>query len=179
MRVTINGKILEVVKGDITDESTDAIVNAANNHLWMGAGVAGAIKRRGGERIEEEAVAQGPVEPGEAVLTSAGALSARYVLHAAVMGQDLHTSADLIRRAYVGALAIAEREQLASVSVPALGTGVGGFSAFHAASILIGVSVDVLQRAKSLRHIRIVLFDDELLDAFTKELRLQFSSQRH
>lgn len=70
MQYLINKNRLEVVKGDITEETTEAIVNAANNHLWMGAGVAGAIKRTGGEEIEKEAVAQGPVEVGQAVLTS-------------------------------------------------------------------------------------------------------------
>src|SRR6185369_15432615 len=84
---------IEIVDDDIAAQNTDAIVNAANNAFWMGSGVAGAIKSRGGKAIEDEAMAQGPVEPGECVLTSAGRLRARYVIHAAVMGQDLATSA--------------------------------------------------------------------------------------
>src|SRR4030067_1085337 len=83
-------------QGDITEMDCDAIVNAANNHLWMGAGVAGAIKRKGGEIIEEEAVKKGPMPVGEAVATTAGALKARYVIHAAGMGQDLTTDAGKI-----------------------------------------------------------------------------------
>ena len=80
---------IEIIEGDITAQDTDAIVNAANNHFWMGAGVAGAIKRRGGPEIEAEAMRQGPVEPGECVITSGGRLAATHVIHAAVMGQAL------------------------------------------------------------------------------------------
>src|SRR5438093_1355978 len=84
---------LDVVEGDITALEVDAIANAANDRLWMGAGVAGAIKRAGGEEIEREAVAKGPIPLGSAVETTAGRLRARWVLHGAVMGQDLQTSA--------------------------------------------------------------------------------------
>src|SRR5207237_1834328 len=89
---------LEVVEGDITRLEVDAIANAANDHLWMGAGVAGAIKRAGGEEIEREAVAKGPIAIGTAVATGAGRLQARYVVHGAVMGQDLRTNAELVEQ---------------------------------------------------------------------------------
>src|SRR5205807_5858876 len=92
----IGGARIRVVKGDITALPCEAIVNAANSHLWMGGGVAGAIKRRGGPEIEQEAMRRGPVPVGEAVATGAGRLPARYVIHAVTMGQDLrseeHTS---------------------------------------------------------------------------------------
>src|SRR5882672_2678215 len=90
---------ITVVEGDITRLEVDAVVNAANDHLWMGAGVAGAIKRAGGEEIEREAVAKGPIAVSDAVATGAGRLPARWVIHAAVMGQDLRTSADTIASA--------------------------------------------------------------------------------
>ena len=90
---------VDVHVGDITELEVDAIVNAANNHLWMGAGVAGAILRKGGARIQTEAVAQGPIQIGDAVVTTGGDLKARPVIHAAVMGQDLTTDADKIARA--------------------------------------------------------------------------------
>src|SRR4030095_14578457 len=89
---------LEVVEGDIAALEVDAIANAANNHLWMGSGVAGAIKRVGGDEIEREAVAQGPIDVGEAVATGAGRLPARWVIHGAVMGQDLRTNGDRVRQ---------------------------------------------------------------------------------
>src|SRR3954447_11126572 len=92
------GLELSVVEGDITQLDVDAIANAANDHLWMGAGVAGAIKRAGGEEIEREAMAKGPIEVGSAVATGAGRLHAQHVVHGAVMGQDLRTSPDLIAK---------------------------------------------------------------------------------
>ena len=106
---------IEIVDDDIAAQATDAIVNAANNAFWMGSGVAGAIKSRGGKSIEDEAMAQGPVEPGECVLTSAGRLAARHVIHAAVMGQDLETSAALIETA---TRECAAARRFASVSCP-------------------------------------------------------------
>src|ERR671922_2232841 len=87
-----------VVEGDIAALDVDAIANAANNQLWMGAGVAGAIKRAGGDEIEREAVAKGPIEVGDAVATGAGRLKAQWVIHGAVMGQDLVTHGELVRR---------------------------------------------------------------------------------
>src|SRR3954465_6606016 len=89
---------LEVREGDIAAVEADAVANAANDALWMGAGVAGALKRAGGDEIEREARGQGPIEPGSAVATTAGRLRARWVIHGAVMGQDLRTTGDLVRR---------------------------------------------------------------------------------
>jgi O-acetyl-ADP-ribose deacetylase (regulator of RNase III) len=179
MKIPINHNTLEIVLGDITGEQTVAIVNAANNHLWMGAGVAGAIKQKGGESIEREAVAQGPVEVGSAVITSAGKLSAKYVIHAAVMGQDLHTDADKVALATRNALKLAEKNNIESISFPALGTGVGGFSVFHCAKIMITIAIEFLTVSKSLHLIRFVLFDKKTFEAFEQELNLQFSSKRH
>ncbi|MBI1806870.1 MAG: macro domain-containing protein [Ignavibacteria bacterium] len=179
MRVTIDHGSIEILQGDITRQDTEAIVNAANNHLWMGGGVAGAIKRIGGEEIESEAVAQGPIEIGEAVGTSAGTLQAKYVIHAAVMGQDLHTDSSYIQAATRSALILAESKQLASIAFPALGTGVGGFSVFHCAKIMLTEVIDVLMRSKHLHHVRFVLFDKSTFDAFEQEMKLQFSAKRH
>src|SRR4051794_31592105 len=134
---------VEIADGDITAESTDAVVNAANNHFWMGAGVAGALKARGGAAIEAEAMAQGPVEPGECVVTSAGRLPIpRFIIHAAVMGQNLRTSAAIIDRATRSALAAAERLAVASIALPAFGTGVGGFPIDECARIMIAAIRD-------------------------------------
>jgi O-acetyl-ADP-ribose deacetylase (regulator of RNase III) len=179
MKVEINHHHLEVTQGDITEQDTDAIVNAANNHLWMGAGVAGAIKRKGGEQIEREAVSQGPVEVGDVVVTSAGALKARWVIHAAVMGQDLHTNADYIKRATRRALDMAESKKLSSIGIPALGTGVGGFSIYHCAKVMITEAIDFLVGSKSVTRITFVLFEQSSYAAFEEELHLQFSSKRH
>jgi O-acetyl-ADP-ribose deacetylase (regulator of RNase III) len=155
---------IEIIEGDISTQDTDAVVNAANNHFWMGAGVAGAIKRRGGAAIEAEAMRQGPVEPGECVITSGGTLAARHVIHAAVMGQDLETSAALIERATRNALALADERGLTSISFPAFGTGVGGFPLDECARIMIG-AVRAHQPG-SLRHARFVLFGKPAYDTF-------------
>lgn len=131
---------LSVVDGDITQLEVDAIANAANDHLWMGAGVAGAIKRAGGAEIEREAVALGPIVPGEAVATGAGDLRARWVVHGAVMGQDLRTNADLIARTTGRCLALADELGAHSIALPAFGTGVGGFPLDQCAAIMVETS---------------------------------------
>ncbi len=120
---------LEVLlsEGDVTEMDCDAIVNAANNHLWMGAGVAGAIKKKGGKVIEEEAVKKGPIPVGEAVVTTGGALRAEYVIHAAGMGQDLSTDTQKIYHCTLNSLKRARELGLKSIAFPAIGTGVGGF----------------------------------------------------
>ncbi|UCG43555.1 MAG: macro domain-containing protein [candidate division WOR-3 bacterium] len=159
-----------VVKGDITTQKVDALVNAANNRFWMGGGVAGAIKRAGGSEIETQAMAKGPVEPGNAVTTSAGRLAARYCIHAAVMGQDLATDRGLIFRATASALAEAARLELDSVAFPALGTGVGGFGLNEAAGAMLEA---VKAHARTNQHpaeVRLVLFTQDAYDAFGKAL---------
>lgn len=128
---------LEVVEGDITRLDVDAIANAANDHLWMGAGVAGAIKRAGGEEIEREAVAQGPIEVGEAVATGAGRLRAKHVIHGAVMGQDLRTNAELVRSTTRSCLQLADQLAYSSLALPAFGTGVGGFPLEECARLMV------------------------------------------
>jgi O-acetyl-ADP-ribose deacetylase len=130
---------IEVADGDITALEVDAIANAANDHLWMGSGVAGAIKRAGGEEIEREAVVKGPIEVGEAVATSGGQLAARWVIHGAVMGQDLRTDAELVRRTTESCLRVADELGAESLALPAFGTGVGGFPLDECARIMVGV----------------------------------------
>lgn len=160
---------IEVVLGDITTQETDAIVNAANNHLWMGAGSAGAIVRAGGREIEDEAIRQGPIPVGESVVTGSGQLAARHVIHAAAMGQDLSTSGASIRAATDSALRRAEELRLSTIAFTALGTGVGGFPLQQAAKIMIRVAQEHSGEAHSLRVVRFVLFDDTAYEAFQAE----------
>ncbi|MBI5215438.1 MAG: macro domain-containing protein [Ignavibacteriae bacterium] len=177
-KLKINKGFLEIVQGDIAEQETEVIVNAANNHLWMGAGVAGAIKRKGGQKIEQEAIMQGPVEIGEAVATSAGTLKAKFVFHAAVMGQDLHTDAEKIKTTTRNTLKLAEEKKISSLSFPALGTGIGGFEIHHCAKLMLTEAIDFLQKTKYVTLIRFVLFDKEAFEAFNEELHLQFSTKR-
>jgi len=128
---------LQVVEGDITELDVDALANAANDELWMGAGVAGAIKRAGGAEIEQEAVAQAPIAVGQAIATGAGNLKAKHVVHAAVMGQDLQTSAELISQATRRTLEVADDLGAQTLAMPAFGTGVGGFPIERCAELMV------------------------------------------
>ena len=155
---------LEVVEGDITRLEVDAIANAANDHLWMGGGVAGAIKRAGGDEIEREAVALGPIEVGDAVATGAGRLRAKHVVHGAVMGQDLETDADLIGRTTRRCLEVADELGARSLALPAFGTGVGGFPVGECARIMVGVARDY--QPGSLERVVFAVFGEEAAEAF-------------
>jgi len=136
----------------------------------MGAGVAGAIKRAGGKAIEDEAVKQGPIPVGEAVVTGAGRLSTRQVIHAAVMGRDLVTDADKIRDATKNSLLRAEELGLKSIAFPALGTGVGGFPYSEAATIMIEAVKEHLAGDSGLEEVLFVLYGDEAYKAFEAQL---------
>jgi len=170
MERRIGSVVVRLVSGDITAREVDAVVNAANNHLWMGSGVAGAIKRRGGEKIEREAVAKGPVAVGEAVVTTGGLLKARYVIHAAVMGQDLRTNAEHIRAATLNALARAKELRLKSIAFPALGTGVGGFPLRDCARVMLEAVGEHVKAGTSLETVEFALFGEEALRAFEEEV---------
>jgi O-acetyl-ADP-ribose deacetylase len=159
---------LEVVNGNIATLDVDAIANAANNHLWMGAGVAGAIKGAGGEEIEREAVGKGPIEIGDAVATGAGSLPARHVIHGAVMGQDLRTDADKIARTTTRVLEVADQIGARSLALPAFGTGVGGFPLGEAAAIMVG-AVRAYEPA-GLERVVFAVYGDEAEEAFRAAL---------
>jgi O-acetyl-ADP-ribose deacetylase len=159
---------LEVVEGDISQLDVDAIANAANNHLWMGAGVAGAIKRAGGNEIEAEAMAQGPVEVGEVVVTGGGNLKAKNVIHGAVMGQDLRTNAELLARTTRRVLKAADDLGARSVALPAFGTGVGGFPLAECAQIMVREASSLEPR--SLERVVFAVFGDDAEEAFRRAL---------
>jgi len=159
---------LEVRDGDIAAVEADAIANAANNHLWMGAGVAGALKRAGGGEIEREAMARGPVELGSAVATTAGKLHARYVIHGAVMGQDLRTDGELIRRTTRSCLEVADELGCRSLALPAFGTGVGGFPLSECARVMVGEATSFEPR--SLKRVVFAVLGSDAYEAFSSAL---------
>lgn len=168
----LDGVRIEIVQADITALPVDAVVNAANNHFWMGGGVAGAIKRAGGGDIETEAMSLGPVSVGEAVVTRAGTLHARYVIHAAVMGQDRVTTSAIIARATRSSLERADELGVGSVAFPAFGTGVGGCPPSEAARAMMGAMSDFIrtERPASLRSVVLALFSEESRNAFERAL---------
>jgi O-acetyl-ADP-ribose deacetylase len=159
---------LEVREGDIAAVEADAIANAANNHLWMGAGVAGALKLAGGDAIEQEAMRQGPIEVGSAIVTRAGNLRARYVIHGAVMGQDLRTNADLVRRTTRSCLELADELGCRSLALPAFGTGVGGFPLAECAPVMVEEAR--VFEPRSLARVIFAVFGDAAYEAFSSEL---------
>ena len=159
---------LEIVAGDITVLRVDAIANAANDRLWMGAGVAGAIKRAGGDEIEREAVAKGPIEVGDAVATGAGRLAAKDVIHGAVMGQDLRTDAELVRRTTRRCLEVADDLGAGSLALPAFGTGVGGLPLDECARVMIDETRSF--EGSSLRRVVFAVYGDEARRAFESAL---------
>jgi O-acetyl-ADP-ribose deacetylase (regulator of RNase III) len=172
METQIHGVSFAVIDGDIAALEVDALVNAANDHLWMGAGVAGALKRAGGPDVEREAVAKGPIGVGSAVATTAGRLPARWVVHAAVMAQDLRTSAAIIGRATTSALQMAENLGARSVGLPAFGTGVGGFPLEKCAQLMVTTAVAWVAKRGSGTVERIVFstFGQPATDAFERAL---------
>ncbi len=172
MKLKIGASSVAIERGDITDREVDAIVNAANSTLAMGAGVAGAIKRKGGVIIEEEAVRQGPVEVGEAVLTTGGNLIATHVIHAAVMGPDLQTDGEKIATTTRAVLALADKHRITSLALPALGTGVGHVPPPVSAEAMLTAVVHHLRAGgSSLKRVLFVLYQDDAYKAFTETLK--------
>jgi O-acetyl-ADP-ribose deacetylase (regulator of RNase III) len=165
------GKLIYCQKGDITESQATAIVNAANSHLWMGSGVAGAIKNKGGKSIEDEAVKKGPIQIGETAVTGGGKLKAKYVIHAAVMGQDLRANSEYIRKATANSLKQAEKLRLASIDFPALGTGVGGFPVSDCARVMMAETLLFLKSSTHVKIIGFTLFSDDHHQAFLIALK--------
>jgi O-acetyl-ADP-ribose deacetylase (regulator of RNase III) len=144
---------IELWNGDICDLEVDAIVNAANVTLWMATGVGGALKRRGGDAIEFAAVRQGPAPLGSAIVTPAGTLAARHVIHAVSLDRDRRTSADAIESAIRSVMARARELGTRTIAFPALGTGVGGFPLDEAARITVATVRDELPRSPGIETV--------------------------
>jgi O-acetyl-ADP-ribose deacetylase (regulator of RNase III) len=170
-----------VWQGDITAAEVDAVVNAANNQGWLGSGVAGAIRRAAGDQVEAEAVAQGPWPVGEAVRTGPGRLGERGVkaiLHAAAMAPGQPASAEAVGRATAAALRLAAAEGLASVAMPALGTGVGGVG-MEAAAAAMGAAVrEHAAGTTSVRTVVFALHDQAAVERFGGALARELERDR-
>ncbi len=163
---------IEILHGDISEIKADCLVNAANNHLYMGAGVAGALKRKGGIEIEKEAVEKGPIEIGGAIETKAGKLQAKYVIHTAVMGMDFQTDESYIRKATQNTLILAEKLGAKTIAFPALGTGVGRFPLKRCAEIMFDEILKFnKEKNKGIEKIYLVLFTNKALQEFEEVFR--------
>jgi O-acetyl-ADP-ribose deacetylase (regulator of RNase III) len=157
---------IAICEGDITEQQVDAIVNAANSALVLGAGVAGAIRTKGGPSIQAECDAIGGVEVGGAAVTGAGALPARYVIHAAGMPPGGAAHEDSIRRSLRRSLELAAERGCRTIAIPAIGAGIGGFSAQRCAEVLIEEARAFLRSPGSLEEIRFVLFGEPMYRMF-------------
>ncbi len=160
-----------LMKGDITEVEVDAIVNAANNDLVLGAGVAGAIRSKGGPRIQEECDRIGSIRLGEAAVTTAGNLKAYYVIHAASMQLGGRTTAESLRNSTRNSLLRAEEKGFKTIAFPAIGTGIAGFPTQECAEIMIGEVLEHLKSRTSLEKIYFVLYDDAALKTFEENYR--------
>ncbi|SHG81693.1 macro domain-containing protein [Halobaculum gomorrense] len=155
----------EVIRGDIADQSADALVSAAGTSLRMGSGVAGALRRTGGEELNRAAMAKGPVDLGAIAVTDAFALDADHVIHAAAMPHygDGKATAESIRDATRNALAAADERGCASLVIPALGCGVAGFDLRDGAEV-IGEEIRAFE-PESLRDVRFIAYSESEYEA--------------
>ncbi|RMG49287.1 MAG: macro domain-containing protein [Acidobacteria bacterium] len=180
-----SGHVIKVVQGDITEEQVDAIVNAANEHLAHGGGVAGAIVRKGGSEIQRESTEwvrrHGPVATGQAAITGAGRLPAKAVIHAVgpvwhggEQGED-----EKLRSAVWNSLKLADERGFRSIALPAISSGIFGFPKDRCAHILLATAREFAEQHPDsrLQEIRFVLFDQPTLEAFAAEFRQQFGGE--
>jgi O-acetyl-ADP-ribose deacetylase len=155
-------------QGDLTEARVDAIVNAANNDLMLGGGVAGAIRTKGGSSIQEECNRIGPIRIGEAAITGGGKLAARHVIHAASMRLGGATSEQGLRESTRNSLLRAEENGLESIAFPAIGTGIAGFPMDRCAEVMLEEIREHLKGATSLKRVEMMLFDKRSLEVFEK-----------
>ena len=181
LKLKIKETILELVKGDITDLSVDCIVNAANNRLKLGGGVAGAIRRKGGPKIQEECdkivSERGPIPTGGAAITSGGDLKAKYVIHAVgpVFGEGDEDSK--LRDATVNSLKLADKHKIKSIAFPAISTGAFGLPKERCAKVMLPAAISYIKGGTQIERIIFCLYDQKTFDIF-KKILLQISPSK-
>jgi O-acetyl-ADP-ribose deacetylase len=177
MDVSIAGRKLELVEGDITELDTDAIVNAANARLVLGAGVAGAIRRKGGPQIQQECDQIGGTFVGGAALTTGGTLKAKHVIHAVGPQMGEGDEDQKLRNATLNALKLADEHGLRSIAFPAISTGIFGFPIQRCAAIMLQTTVEHLRGDTELKRVVFCLFGRDSYDVFAAELRQMAAAQ--
>jgi len=170
MRLNIKDAELLLIQGDITEQNTDAIVNAANRELILGGGVAGAIRRKGGDSIQTECHRIGGAEVGGAVMTGGGNLKARQVIHAVGPRMGEGDEDEKLGRATLNSLVLADSKGLKSLAFPAISTGIFGFPAERCARIMLEVTCNYLSGESRLRQVVFCLYDSATLALFEKRL---------
>ncbi len=170
MKLQVNNSEIELVQGDITESDTDAIVNAANSQLILGAGVAGAIRTKGGPSIQEECNAIGHCPVGGAVITGGGDLKARHVIHAVGPRQGEGNEEEKLKNATLNSLKVADQNNLKSITFPAISTGIFGFPLDACACIMLTTVKVYLTGTTKIERVVFALFDDESFKAFEDQL---------
>jgi O-acetyl-ADP-ribose deacetylase len=174
VQAKVGDSTVELLEGDVTELEVDAIVNAANTDLALGAGVAGAIRTKGGPSIQEECDAAAPIGLGQAVATGAGELRTKYIIHAAGMGPNRRTNAGIIGTVTRNTLLCAEDKRVKTIAFPAIGTGVGGMKLEESARIMLTVVLDYLEEGtSSLKKVIFALYGSRAFDTFKAELERQ------
>ena len=171
MQVQINNKILQLIEGDITEMQTDAIVNAANERLILGGGVAGAIRTKGGSQIQNECNKIGGTFVGGVVITSAGKLKAKYVIHAVGPRMGEGNENQKLKNATLNALKVADENNLKSISFPAISSGIFGFPIESCAKIMLSTSIEYLKGKTSLEKIVFCLYGNSSYQVFENQLK--------
>jgi O-acetyl-ADP-ribose deacetylase (regulator of RNase III) len=171
MKLSIGNCALELVEGDITEMQTDAIVNAANAQLILGGGVAGAIRKKGGPKIQEECNKIGGTFAGGAVITTGGNLKAKYVIHAVGPRMGEGNENEKLKNATLNSLKLADKNNLKSISFPAIGTGIFGFPIQRCAEIMLKTIIDYLKAKTGLQKVIFCLFGQEAYQIFANQLK--------
>ncbi|MHA1794461.1 MAG: macro domain-containing protein [Promethearchaeota archaeon] len=171
----INGKKIKLLKGDITELSTDAIVNAANEHLWLGGGVAGAIRLKGGPAIQEECNKIGGTHVGGVVITGGGMLKAKHVIHAVGPRMGEGNEREKLKNATLNSLLLMEKHGLSSIAFPAISTGIFGFPINDCAEVMLSTTINYLKSRENsnIKEVIFCLYDSAAFNVFKKELDKQ------
>jgi O-acetyl-ADP-ribose deacetylase len=171
MNRKINTAVIELVKGDITELDVDAIVNAANDQLILGGGVAGAIRRKGGPSIQTECSAIGGCLVGQAAITTGGNLKAKYVIHAVGPRMGEGNEDQKLRNATLNSLKLADKNKLKSIAFPAISTGIFGYPIDRCAKIMLAATAEYLKNPTTMQKVIFCLFDDKAYNIFEAELK--------
>jgi O-acetyl-ADP-ribose deacetylase (regulator of RNase III) len=166
-----------ITSGDLVEQEVDAIVNAANNDLQLGGGVAGAIRRAAGPAVQDECDAHGPIMVGEAAITGAGKLRARYVIHAASMALGGRTTRSSLKSSMNHAFLLAHQHGVDTIAVPAVGTGIAGFAIDECARVMAECLTSALSQGWQPSEVRFVLFGEDVKRPFEAAFRPVFSRQ--
>jgi O-acetyl-ADP-ribose deacetylase (regulator of RNase III) len=175
MELHIAKRLLELIESDITEMDADAIVNAANAQLLLGGGVAGAIRKKGGPQIQAECNKIGGTFVGGAVITTGGALKAKYVIHAVGPRMGEGNEDEKLRNATLNSLRVADENNLKSIAFPAISTGIFGFPIARCAEIMLRTAIDYLNGDTQLERVTFCLFGHDSYDVFAARLQQEMT----